>query len=389
MCTTIISLHRLLILLSLCLVLWSLVVTAQWDDRIQNRRARKPPRLSTFSFRLRADDGARRYNAAVKIDPYYRLPTLPPSPDVKEWRIDESVFLSSANIQRGDNSLLGRRLQTVTGKLVAANICVFLLQVISPSITRWGAKLSGPILRGEQLYRLITPIFLHGGLTHLAINTASLLNIGPQVESIMGKNRFLATYLASGAFGNYVSSLFSPNPSVGASGAIFGLVGAYYTFLKTNQVGIFQPICVSIAPLHLTNEIFFFIAKCVVNHVFQPLFGTAGESGMRALQQTFITNLAYGLLSPAIDNWGHFGGAIGGAAAAYAIGPRLYVSQSMYNGRKILVDKPLVRVPKYVESLPQRIGVQLQRFKRKLQIDKVTLHLSQRSKSWLRNHRRK
>jgi len=280
---------------------------------------------------------------------------LPPSPDVKEWRIDESVFLSSANIQRGDNSLLGRRLQTVTGKLVAANICVFLLQVISPSITRWGAKLSGPILRGEQLYRLITPIFLHGGLTHLAINTASLLNIGPQVESIMGKNRFLATYLASGAFGNYVSSLFSPNPSVGASGAIFGLVGAYYTFLKTNQ----------------------------------PLFGTAGESGMRALQQTFITNLAYGLLSPAIDNWGHFGGAIGGAAAAYAIGPRLYVSQSMYNGRKILVDKPLVRVPKYVESLPQRIGVQLQRFKRKLQIDKVTLHLSQRSKSWLRNHRRK
>jgi len=42
-----------------------------------------------------------------------------------------------------------------------------------------------------------------------------------------------------------------------------------------------------------------------------------------------------------------------------------------------------------VESLPQRIGVQLQRFKRKIQIDKVTLHLSQRSKSWLRNHRRK
>jgi membrane associated rhomboid family serine protease len=245
MCTAIISLRRVLILPFLCLVLWGLVVTAQWDDRIQNRRARKPPRLSTFSFRLRADDGARRYNTAVKIDPYYRLPTLPPSPDVKEWRIDESVFLSSANIQRGDNSLLGRRLQTMTGKLVAANICVFLLQVISPSITRWGAKLSGPILRGEQLYRLITPIFLHGGLSHLAINTASLLNIGPQVESIMGKNRFLATYLASGAFGNYVSSLFSPNPSVGASGAIFGLVGAYYTFLKTNQVGVFHPIRVS------------------------------------------------------------------------------------------------------------------------------------------------
>jgi rhomboid protease GluP len=64
----------------------------------------------------------------------------------------------------------------------------------------------------------------------------------------MGKNRFLATYLASGAFGNYVSSLFSPNPSVGASGAIFGLVGAYYTFLKTNEVGILGALLFTIAP---------------------------------------------------------------------------------------------------------------------------------------------
>lgn len=219
--------------LSLC----SPVVNAQWNNnRYQDRRARKPPRLSTFSFRLRANGGARHYNAAVKIDPYYNVPILPPSPDVKEWRIDESVFLSSANVRRGDNSWFGSRLQTMTGKLAAANVFVFLLQVISPSITRWGAKLSAPILRGEQLYRLFTPIFLHGGLSHLAINTASLLNIGPQVESIMGKNRFLATYVASGVFGNYVSSLFSPNPSVGASGAIFGLVAAYYTFLKTNEV---------------------------------------------------------------------------------------------------------------------------------------------------------
>lgn len=325
-------------------------VHAQLDKHLFQEmwRERKPPRLGNISFRLRENEGVRRFqgttgNIFYASNPFNGLPTLAPSPHLKEWRIDESVFLSSANVRRS-KSWFGGRLSTMTAKLVAANTVAFLLQVISPSITRWGAKLSEPILRGEQLHRLLTPIFLHGGLSHLAINSASLLNLGPQVESIMGKKRFLATYLVSGAVGNLFSSFFSPNPSVGASGAIFGLVGAYYTFLRVNE----------------------------------PLFGTAGERGMRALQQTFVTNLAYGFLSPSIDNWGHFGGALGGAAAAYAFGPRLFVTTSAFSGRRILVDKPILRVPKHLESLPETLLVQLQRLKRKLQVDRFTAGLSSR-----------
>ena len=59
--------------------------------------------------------------------------------------------------------------------------------------------------------------------------------MGLNVERTFGGSRFIATYLVSGIIGNVVSAIQSPNPAVGASGAIFGLVGAYYTFLSRNQ----------------------------------------------------------------------------------------------------------------------------------------------------------
>jgi len=246
------SLIKRYLLLLLCITAFLASINAQIDQFLfqngRNRRAQKPPRLSSISFRLRENEDARQYKTDKNLyasNSYDGLPTLPSSSKAKEWRVDESVFLSSANVRRRKKSWFGGRLETVTGKLIAANLFAFALQVINPSITRRGAKISEQILNGRQLYRLITPVFLHGGLSHLAINTASLINIGPQLESVMGKNRFLATYLVSGAVGNLVSSVFSPNPSVGASGAIFGLVGAYYTFLRTNKVSYAVGECLS------------------------------------------------------------------------------------------------------------------------------------------------
>ena len=126
-----------------------------------------------------------------------------------------------------------------TSKLIMTNIAMYVLQMISPSITKAGIKQSHLILQGRELYRLITPVFLHGSLTHLAMNTYSLQNIGPEMEGLFGGGRFLATYMVGGAVGNYMSARNTPNPSLGASGAVFGLMGAYYTFLSRNEVRSF------------------------------------------------------------------------------------------------------------------------------------------------------
>jgi membrane associated rhomboid family serine protease len=123
-----------------------------------------------------------------------------------------------------------------TSKIVMTNIVCYALQVFFPSITNKGIKLSDRILRGNELYRLVTPMFLHGGITHLLTNVYSLQAVGNDVERYFGPGRYLATYLISGIVANYVSAVKTPNPSLGASGAVFGIVGAYYVFLNRNMV---------------------------------------------------------------------------------------------------------------------------------------------------------
>ncbi len=90
---------------------------------------------------------------------------------------------------------------SITTKLVIANVAFYALQTIMPRVTRLGAKRSELILQGKELHRLITPIFLHGSITHLMLNTFSLQNIGPEVERLFGGGRFLSTYLAAGIAG--------------------------------------------------------------------------------------------------------------------------------------------------------------------------------------------
>jgi membrane associated rhomboid family serine protease len=123
-----------------------------------------------------------------------------------------------------------------TSKIVMVNVFCYALQVFFPSITNKGVKLSDRILRGEDLHRLVTPMFLHGGVTHLLTNVYSLQAVGNDVERYFGPGRYLCTYLLSGVVANYVSAVKTPNPSLGASGAVFGIVGAYYVFLNRNMV---------------------------------------------------------------------------------------------------------------------------------------------------------
>jgi Rhomboid family len=105
---------------------------------------------------------------------------------------------------------------SVTSRLIFFTVAAFCLQVCKPSVKSMGMKISDRILRGEELYRTFTPIFLHGGIAHLMVNMMSLKSIGGSVEQLFGPGRYLATYFASGVAGNIVSAFMSPKPSVGA-----------------------------------------------------------------------------------------------------------------------------------------------------------------------------
>ena len=121
--------------------------------------------------------------------------------------------------------------------LSVINFIVFLAETIAggsqnvETAIRFGA-LYVPFVKTGEYYRLFTAIFLHFGLTHLLVNTFSLGNIGPLVEKIFGKIRFLIIYLVSGIAGNVLICILEGftgqyHVSAGASGAVFGILGAY------------------------------------------------------------------------------------------------------------------------------------------------------------------
>ena len=123
----------------------------------------------------------------------------------------------------------------VTKALIAVNVFVFLVNLAQGSSINqvagsWFIKgalyIPGGLDQGEW-YRLITSAFLHGSLVHLGLNMVVLWFVGAPVETAIGRGRFLALYLVSGIAGSAGALLLDPNAiTVGASGAIFGVLGA-------------------------------------------------------------------------------------------------------------------------------------------------------------------
>ena len=208
---------------------------------------------------------------------------------------------------------LVRRTPVIYG-LIAVTALVFLGQLIGQSalgfdlVGSLGAKDNLRIAAGE-FWRLITPVFIHGGMVHFFVNMYSLYAIGPVVERFFGAGRTLTLYLLSGIAGVVLSLSFSPYPSVGASGAIFGLLGSLGAFLYANR----------------------------------KTFGQAGRMQLRHIILVALLNLGLGL-SPGIDNWGHLGGLLFGTVLAWFISPSLQVVRDEITEQVYLTDRRPWRV---------------------------------------------
>lgn len=160
----------------------------------------------------------------------------------------------------------------------------------------FGAKENYRILSGEY-WRFLTPVFLHANIVHLFINCYSLYAIGVLVENIFGRFKFATVYFSAGIIGNIASFIFSTNPGVGASGAIFGLLGALLYF------GLNKPA------------------------LFKSHFGYN-------VILTIVINLTYGFSTTGIDNFAHIGGLVGGFLASGMVLPsekkRWYTNRVFY-----------------------------------------------------------
>lgn len=122
----------------------------------------------------------------------------------------------------------------VVSTIIMINLVLFLFTYIIPLsigdvILRWGVGHNLSIYHGEY-WRIITPVFLHGGVGHVIFNSFALVLFGPALEQMLGKVRFTFAYLLTGIFGNLGTYFIDPTSMVahlGASGAIYGLFGIY------------------------------------------------------------------------------------------------------------------------------------------------------------------
>jgi len=196
----------------------------------------------------------------------------------------------------------------VTYTLLVVTILVYLGQMASQSLmgldvlTAYGIKY-GPYIRMGQIWRFITPVFLHGSIYHIGFNMYALFLIGRGLESQYGHLRFTALYFLSAFAGNVLSFVLTPDPSLGASTAIFGLITAEGIFLYQNR----------------------------------KLLGQQANRALVNIVMVAVVNLLLGM-SPGIDNWGHVGGLLGGLLFAWFGGPRWKV-EGIYPAMSVVDER--------------------------------------------------
>ncbi len=129
--------------------------------------------------------------------------------------------------------------RSVTLSLITIICAAYLVDQLYPQFYEYTA-LYGPLVQSGEYWRLFTVALVHGGLTHLFFNMFSLLVLGNPVEAAFGKARLLVIFLVSLLTGSLASIYLNSGPhvSVGASGAIFGLFGAFIAMRKIISEGV-------------------------------------------------------------------------------------------------------------------------------------------------------
>lgn len=197
----------------------------------------------------------------------------------------------------------------ITYGLIVINVVVFLLMYIFGSgsedihtLINFGA-LSKILVTMGDYYRLITSAFLHIGVLHLLCNMYALYILGKDIEGFFGRFKFIFIYLISALVGSFVSIIFMDEYAVsaGASGAIFGLMGALLYFGYNYRVTLNNSINKQIIPV-------------------------------------ILINLFIGFMGSGINNYAHLGGLLGGYLASTAVGVKYKSSKSeKINGSIVLI----------------------------------------------------
>ncbi len=209
-------------------------------------------------------------------------------------KVTNDINEHNAKDQKKISEVFTPKKPIITYILLALNFAMFLIPSLLGNMDQfynWGATY-GPFIRMGQYYRLLTGAFIHGGIFHLLFNMYALLIIGSQLESFIGKSRYLLVYLFSAICASLLSITMNGNvASVGASGAIFGLLGALLYFGYHYRVYLGGVIKSQIIPI-------------------------------------IVINLVLGFMMPDVDNAAHIGGLIGGCLMMMGVGVQYKSSTS-------------------------------------------------------------
>lgn len=205
---------------------------------------------------------------------------------VEFFKLTEDMNQNTMKKEKKLEKIFSPKKPVVTYILIVFNLMVFLYGVLHGNdelINMFGNNYE--LVQNGEFYRLFTCMFVHADILHILFNMIALYSIGPVVERYYGKSKFLLIYLVSGLLGSIFSGVFmtADSISIGASGAIFGLLGSicYFTYYyRATLQGILRG---SIMPV-------------------------------------IIINLVIGFLSSSIDLSAHIGGLIGGILISMAIG---------------------------------------------------------------------
>lgn len=183
--------------------------------------------------------------------------------------------------------------------LIALNVLFFGWQLFSGSLTSEEAIVQAGALRrtevmSGEVWRLLSAAFLHGSVDHLIGNCIFLYILGMACEHALGMTQTSLTYFLSAMTGSLLSILLNEGPSVGASGAIFGLTGSLMVFF----------------------------------YRFKNFFELRDRRIGIVLLVWAIYAVASGFMTPMVDNFCHIGGFLGGAAITFALRPEILARES-------------------------------------------------------------